>query len=92
MQFRHDLRIVLMSATMNAEMFASYFEERMPAGSKVPILHIPGYTFPVTVHFLEDALQLTGCTASDLQRGPGGQGGGKGTTVPPWHNPFAVVC
>ncbi|KAJ3097709.1 ATPdependent RNA helicase [Phlyctochytrium planicorne] len=46
---RHDLRIVMMSATLNAELFASYF-----GGAQ--ILHIPGRTFPVRALFLEDAL------------------------------------
>ncbi|KAJ3195536.1 ATPdependent RNA helicase [Irineochytrium annulatum] len=49
---RTDLRLVLMSATLNAELFSSYF-------GGAPIIHIPGRTFPVQVLFLEDALART---------------------------------
>ena len=37
---RPDLRLILMSATLNAELFSAYF-----AGA--PMMHIPGFTFPV---------------------------------------------
>uniref|UniRef100_A0A0E0BBK8 RNA helicase n=1 Tax=Oryza glumipatula TaxID=40148 RepID=A0A0E0BBK8_9ORYZ len=49
---RQDLRLVLMSATINAELFSKYFGE-------APIMHIPGFTFPVTELFLEDILEKT---------------------------------
>ena len=51
---RPDLRIVLMSATVNADLFAAYFP------GKVPIVDIPGKTFPVTQWFLEDILDDCG--------------------------------
>ncbi|KAK3157762.1 hypothetical protein QOZ80_2AG0127610 [Eleusine coracana subsp. coracana] len=50
---RPDLRLVLMSATINAELFSKYFGD-------APIMHIPGFTFPVTEFFLEDILEKTG--------------------------------
>ena len=37
---RPDLRVVLMSATVNADLFSSYFRD-------CPVLEIPGRTFPV---------------------------------------------
>jgi len=37
---------VLMSATLNAAMFASYF-------NGCPTAHIPGYTFPVEEYYLD---------------------------------------
>ena len=37
---RPDLRVVLMSATVNADLFSSYF-------NNCPVLEIPGRTFPV---------------------------------------------
>ena len=52
---RPDLRVVLMSATLNAESFSEYF-------GGCPTMHIPGYTFPVDVHYLEDVLEATGHT------------------------------
>ncbi len=48
------LRIVLMSATLDADRFASYW------GCSTPRLHIPGRTFPVLDYTLEDVLKLTG--------------------------------
>ncbi|EEF41979.1 ATP-dependent RNA helicase, putative [Ricinus communis] len=50
---RPELRLILMSATLNAELFSSYF-------GGAPTLHIPGFTYPVRAHFLEDILELTG--------------------------------
>ncbi|KAK9105837.1 hypothetical protein Scep_022681 [Stephania cephalantha] len=50
---RPELRLILMSATLNAELFSSYF-------GGAPIIHIPGFTYPVCTHFLEDILDMTG--------------------------------
>ncbi|CAH9086962.1 unnamed protein product [Cuscuta europaea] len=50
---RRDLRLILMSATLNADLFSSYF-------GGAPTIHIPGFTYPVRVHFLEDVLEVTG--------------------------------
>ncbi|EXB30259.1 putative ATP-dependent RNA helicase DHX36 [Morus notabilis] len=50
---RPELRVILMSATLNAELFSSYF-----VGA--PTIHIRGFTHPVKVHFLEDILEMTG--------------------------------
>jgi ATP-dependent RNA helicase DHX36 len=49
---RPDLRLILMSATINADLFSKYF-------SDAPIIHIPGLTFPVAELFLEDVLEKT---------------------------------
>ncbi|XP_030496741.1 DExH-box ATP-dependent RNA helicase DExH5, mitochondrial isoform X1 [Cannabis sativa] len=50
---RPELRLILMSATLDADLFASYF-------GTAQILHIPGFTYPVRTHFLEDILEGTG--------------------------------
>lgn len=50
---RRDLRLILMSATLNAELFSDYF-------GGAPMIHIPGFTHPVRAHFLEDVLEMTG--------------------------------
>ncbi|EHA8589140.1 DExH-box ATP-dependent RNA helicase DExH3 [Cocos nucifera] len=50
---RRDLRLILMSATLNAELFSNYF-------GGAPMIHIPGFTYPVRSHFLEDILEKTG--------------------------------
>lgn len=49
---RPHLKVVLMSATVDAERFAAYF-------GGIPILTVPGRTFPVQTMFLEDAVELT---------------------------------
>ena len=58
---RRDLKLVLMSATLNAEAFQGYF----PGSAAV---HIPGFTFPVDVRYLGDALEESGVPfpATDL--------------------------
>uniref|UniRef100_A0A8D8LV21 RNA helicase n=1 Tax=Cacopsylla melanoneura TaxID=428564 RepID=A0A8D8LV21_9HEMI len=74
---RKDLKLVLMSATLNAEKFSEFF-------GGAPILHIPGFTFPVNEYYLEDVLHMTRFRPSSgsghnqrNQRG-GGWGGGRG--------------
>jgi len=52
-QQRPDLKVVLMSATLDAEKISAFF-------GGCPTLSVPGRTFPVTVNHLEDAVELTG--------------------------------
>lgn len=49
---RPNLRVILMSATVDAEKISSYM-------NNCPILKVPGRTFPVTSFFLEDVIELT---------------------------------
>ncbi|XP_044758152.1 ATP-dependent DNA/RNA helicase DHX36 [Coccinella septempunctata] len=58
---RKDLRIVLMSATLNAESFSRYFND-------CPHLNIPGFTYPVEEYFLEDVLLRTKYRFEDASR------------------------
>ncbi|XP_076061555.1 ATP-dependent RNA helicase Rhau [Oratosquilla oratoria] len=53
LQMRPDMKLVLMSATLNAEMFSEYY-------GNAPMIHIPGFTFPVVEYYLEDAIEATG--------------------------------
>lgn len=46
-----DLRVILMSATIDTTMFSEYF-------GKCPIVEIEGRTFPVQEYYLEDAIQM----------------------------------
>uniref|UniRef100_A0A8D3BDI7 Putative ATP-dependent RNA helicase DHX57 n=1 Tax=Scophthalmus maximus TaxID=52904 RepID=A0A8D3BDI7_SCOMX len=55
---RPDLKIILMSATLNANLFSEYFYN-------CPSIHIPGRTFPVDQFFLEDAITKTGYVIED---------------------------
>ena len=50
---RPDLKVVLMSATVNAERFSEYL-------GGAPIMNVPGRTFPVETKYLEDAVEVTG--------------------------------
>ncbi|KAK8492608.1 hypothetical protein V6N11_030831 [Hibiscus sabdariffa] len=50
---RPELKLILMSATLDAELFSSYF-------GGAPSIHIPGFTYPVQTHFLENILEMTG--------------------------------
>ncbi|NXY10491.1 DHX36 helicase, partial [Pteruthius melanotis] len=47
---RLDLKVILMSATLNAEKFSEYFD-------CCPVIHIPGFTFPVVEYLLEDVIE-----------------------------------
>ena len=47
-----DLRVVLMSATIDTTLFSSYFNE-------CPIIEVPGRAHPVQEYYLEDCIQLT---------------------------------
>ncbi|XP_060066798.1 ATP-dependent DNA/RNA helicase DHX36-like [Ylistrum balloti] len=49
---RPELKVILMSATLNAEQFSNYFHD-------CPMLDIPGFTYPVTEYWLEDAIEMT---------------------------------
>jgi ATP-dependent RNA helicase DHX29 len=50
---RSDLKVILMSATMNSSLFSDFF-------NGAPVLKIPGRTFPVANYYLEDLLEATG--------------------------------
>lgn len=47
---RKNLKIILMSATVNAEKFSLYFDN-------CETIHIPGYTYPIQEYYLEDVLE-----------------------------------
>lgn len=52
LQGRPDLKLVLMSATINVSLFAEYFSEE-----KVHVIEVPGRLFPIKLHYrptLED--------------------------------------
>ena len=47
-----DLRIILMSATIDTSLFSKYFGD-------CPVLEVPGRIYPVQEYFLEDCIQMT---------------------------------
>jgi ATP-dependent RNA helicase DHX29 len=59
---RKDLKVVLMSATVDAERFSDYL-------GGAPVLKVPGRTFPVQEFYLEDAIETTNFKAEDDPRG-----------------------
>lgn len=50
---RKDLKVILMSATLNAEKFSAYYDNCAQ-------IVIPGFTYPVQEFYLEDAIERTG--------------------------------
>eukprot|EP00985_Skeletonema_marinoi_P019452 scaffold11150_cov203-Skeletonema_marinoi.AAC.2 len=49
---RPDLKVILMSATMDEKLFCSFFHG-------APLVSVPGRTFPVNNYYLEDLLEAT---------------------------------
>ncbi|XP_063696057.1 dosage compensation regulator isoform X2 [Culicoides brevitarsis] len=47
-----DLRIILMSATIDTTLFSEYF-------GNCPVVEVPGRAYPVTQYFLEDCIEMT---------------------------------
>jgi len=56
---RQELRIVLMSATLEVNKLVRYF------GNAVPVIDVPGRTFPVQGYWLEDVIEMTGYDCGD---------------------------
>jgi len=68
---RNDLKIILMSATLDADVFAGYFG----VDKHVQRINIEGRTFPVTDYYLDAVLDRTGFTGGGRIAGGGGGGG-----------------
>jgi ATP-dependent RNA helicase DHX29 len=60
MHERPDLKLILMSATVDSLRLSKYLDN-------APVLNIPGRTFPVEVKYLEDAVELTNYRIEDGQ-------------------------
>lgn len=63
-----EIKLVLMSATVDPKLFKDYFEESSLTTRPVPVVNIPGRSFPVRKFYLEDIV-------SRLRRIPERQGG-----------------
>ena len=46
-----DIRVILMSATIDTSLFAEYF-------NNCPVIEVVGRTYPVQEYFLEDIIQV----------------------------------
>lgn len=64
---RPNLKVILMSATLNAELFSRYFTDPR-TGHPCPHIHIAGFTYPVHTFYLEDVIELTGYTPPQLSK------------------------
>lgn len=51
---RKPIKVVLMSATIDPTLFQHYFKDDL--GRAAPVAEVPGRTFPVTRHYLDDFL------------------------------------
>nr|XP_054924687.1 ATP-dependent RNA helicase DHX30-like [Dermacentor andersoni] len=61
LSINHELKVILMSATIDTEKFSEYFDN-------APIIKIAGKTHPVTQFFLEDLVSEEIVTAEVLQK------------------------
>lgn len=61
-RFREDLKLVISSATLDAEKFSEYFDN-------APIFNIPGRRYPVSIHYTKapEANYLDACVITVLQ-------------------------
>ena len=73
----HDFRIVIMSATMNLELFASYF-------GGCPVIRVPGRLHPIQTHWIPSApAALAGRGRDAIDDAPALVGGEKPPRVQP---------
>jgi ATP-dependent RNA helicase DHX57 len=84
---RPDVKVVLMSATMDAAAFAKYFEASAVkgggGGKGVPVIEVPGFVHPVEEVYLEQVLEMTGYIPKLRDsRGRDRTGGKTPTTAP----------
>merc|ERR1719421_459540 len=69
-RFRTDLKLIISSATLDAEKFSEYFDN-------CPIFNVPGRRYPVSIHYTKapEANYLDACVITVLQihmtQGPG---------------------
>ncbi|XP_077514316.1 3'-5' RNA helicase YTHDC2-like isoform X2 [Amblyomma americanum] len=56
-----NLKLILMSATLDAELFVKYF-------GGCPVVQVPSKSYEVKAFFLEDILRLTGYTSQAMQK------------------------
>lgn len=54
---KREIKLVLMSATVDPKPFQNYFAELSPSSAPAPVVEIPGRSFPVSKTFLNDTLK-----------------------------------
>ncbi|KAH8619609.1 R3H domain [Trypanosoma vivax] len=63
--YKHNLKLVAMSATVQIEKVTSYFSNT-GSSCDTPVIEVPGSLFPVKEHFLEDAVECVGMNLSEI--------------------------
>eukprot|EP01026_Neomeris_dumetosa_P014422 TRINITY_DN15236_c0_g2_i1.p1 TRINITY_DN15236_c0_g2~~TRINITY_DN15236_c0_g2_i1.p1 ORF type:complete len:136 (+),score=9.45 TRINITY_DN15236_c0_g2_i1:367-774(+) len=61
LEVNSDIRLILMSATMQTQLFSNYYQS-------CPILEIPGQMFQVEEYYLEDILKEIGYQCQQSER------------------------
>ncbi|KAF8466450.1 P-loop containing nucleoside triphosphate hydrolase protein [Kalaharituber pfeilii] len=67
-----EIKIILMSATMDTELFSGYFQRKGPDGGILacPYLSVPGRTFPVREFFLDEIQEQLRAVYQPSELGP----------------------
>lgn len=65
-----NLKVILMSATLDSEMFCKYFNE-------CPLINVPGRSYPVDSVYLGELLHLTGYRTKNMEKYMRANGGPK---------------
>lgn len=60
---RQDLKLVLMSATINLELFSNYFEE-------APVISVPGRLYPIQLQYTPISVEEQGSKMERLDPSP----------------------
>jgi HrpA-like RNA helicase len=53
---KKEIKLVLMSATIDPTLFQNYFTEPPPSLKPAPVVEVPGRSFPVDKHYLEETI------------------------------------
>ncbi|ODM19562.1 hypothetical protein SI65_04547 [Aspergillus cristatus] len=64
LRYRKDIKVILMSATLDADIFINYFGGRQNVG----LVNIPGRTFPVEDYYMDDVVRDTGFSPELTER------------------------
>ena len=56
-----DMRVILMSATIDTTLFSTYF-------GNCPVVEVPGRSYPIQEYFLEDCIQMTNFMPEPINR------------------------
>lgn len=64
-----EIKLILMSATVDPKMFQDYFAELLPSGRPAPVVTIPGRSYPVKKVFLEDTYDRLNALTLSREKG-----------------------